>query len=85
MTRQNAPVLAPLEPPGSLTGVLLSRLPDDPILATVRGRCKTHYPGCACERSRHCPDPPHPALRRILIGHIGGVALTVAIAPTAPG
>ena len=78
--RQNAPVLAPLDPPGSLTGVLLSRLPDDPILATVRERLRGALPRPCLQAVAPLPDLPHPALRRTLTGHTG-IVEAVAIAP----
>jgi WD40 repeat protein len=78
--RQNAPVLAPLDPPGSLTGVLLSRLPEDPILANVREDLRGALPRQCLQAAAPPPDLPHPALSRTLTGHTDSVA-AVAIAP----
>src|SRR4029453_11186997 len=78
--RQNAPVLAPLDPPGSLTGVLLSRLPTDPLMATVRERLREALPERCLQAVAPLPDLPHPALRRTLTGHTDGVHAW-AIAP----
>ena len=80
VVRQNAPVLAPLDPPGSLTGVLLSRLPDDPILAAVRERLRGALPRPCLQAVTPLPDLPHPALRRTLTGHTS-IVEAVAIAP----
>jgi hypothetical protein len=71
--RQNAPVLAPLDPPCSLIGVLLSRLPEDPILVTVRERLRGALPGQCLQAVASLPDLPHPALRRTLTGHTASV------------
>jgi hypothetical protein len=78
--RQNAPVFAPLDPPGSLTAVLLSRLPDDPVLATVRKQLREALPEWCLQAVTPLPDLPHPALRRTLTGHTDNVH-AVAIAP----
>jgi WD40 repeat protein len=78
--RQNAPVLAPLDPLGSLTGVLLSRLPEDPTLATVRERLRGALPRQCLQAAAPLPDLPHPALRRTLTGHTSSVR-AMAIAP----
>jgi WD40 repeat protein len=79
--RQNAPVLAPLDPPGSLTGVLLARLPEDPTLATVREWLREALPRPCLQAVAALPDLPHPALRRTFTGHTSGGARAVAIAP----
>ena len=77
--RQNAYVLAPLDPPGSLAATLASRIPDNfpnphtrpGLLATING---THL-----IPTMELPDLAHPALNRVLTGHTDMVeALVVA-------
>jgi WD40 repeat protein len=66
--RQNAHVLGPLQPPGSLAATLATRLPDDgPTKATV----KELVAGLTSPYLRvitTLPDLPHPALSRVLTG-----------------
>jgi WD40 repeat protein len=71
--RQNAHVLGPLDPSGSLTATLVTRLPAD-------SPAKTFAEGLIDELSTPylraittLPDLPHPALSRVLAGHMTGV------------
>jgi WD40 repeat protein len=78
--RQNAHVLGPLQPPGSLAATLATRLSDDgPTKVTaeelVTGLTTPHLRAITA-----LPDLPHPAQLRILIGHTCEVQ-AVAIAP----
>jgi hypothetical protein len=77
--RQNAHVLGPLHPPGSLAATLATRLPvDGPTKALAEQlvvRLTTPY----LRAITALPDLPHPALSRVLTGHTRGVtALVVA-------
>ncbi|MGH3935333.1 MAG: NB-ARC domain-containing protein [Pseudonocardiaceae bacterium] len=77
--RQNAHVLGPLEPAGSLAATLATRLPNHGLTkATVEelldGLTMRHLRAITM-----LPDLPHPALIRVLTGHTDGVvALVVA-------
>jgi WD40 repeat protein len=77
--RQNAHVLGPLQPPGSLAATLATRLcGDGPTKAIaeqlIAGLTAPHLRAITAP-----PDLPHPALSRVLTGHSGEVrALVVA-------
>jgi WD40 repeat protein len=80
VVRQNAQVLGPLDPPGSLAATLATRLPGDgPTKATadqlVAGLTTPHLRAITA-----LPDLPHPALSRVLTGHTREVR-TFAVAP----
>ncbi len=78
--RQNAHVLGPLQPPGSLAATLATRLPGDgPTKATadqlVAGLTTPYLRAITT-----LPDLPHPTLSRVLAGHTGWV-MALAVAP----
>jgi WD40 repeat protein len=80
VVRQNAQVLGPLDPPGSLAATLATRLPGDgPTKATadqlVAGLTTPHL-----RAGTALPDLPHPALSRVLTGHTREVR-AFAVAP----
>jgi hypothetical protein len=73
VVRQNAHVLGPLQPPGSLAATLATRLPNEgPTKALVEhviaGLTEPYLRAITA-----LPDLPHPALSRVLTGHTGGV------------
>ena len=77
--RQNAHVLGPLTPPGSLAATLATRLPDDGPIKAIAEQLVTGLPGPYLRVITALPDLPHPALSRVLTGHPRGVsALVVA-------
>jgi WD40 repeat protein len=78
--RQNAQLLAPLNPSGALAATLLTRIPDDPALGALRGQLNDTLPARCLRAVSPLPDLPHPALHRTLTGHTGSVA-AVAVAP----
>jgi WD40 repeat protein len=78
--RQNAHILGPLAPAGSLAATLATRLPGDGPTRTiaeqlVAGLNKPHLRAITA-----LPDLPHPALSRVLTGHTGPVTV-LAVAP----
>lgn len=78
--RQNAHVLGPLGPPGSLAATLATRLPaDGPTKALaaelVAGLTTPHLRAITT-----LPDLPHPALSRVLTGHTSSV-YSLVVAP----
>ena len=78
--RQNAHVLGPLQPPGSLAATFATRLlGDGPTKATaeelVAGLTTPHLRAIT-----PLPDLPHPALSRVLTGHTNRV-VALAVAP----
>jgi WD40 repeat protein len=80
VVRQNANVLAPLDPPGSLAATIASRIPANNVPAAhVRERLLTTISGSHLQMITAPPDLPHPALSRVLIGrHKWVMALAVA-------
>ena len=78
--RQNAQLLAPLNPSGALAATLLTRIPDDPALGALRRQLNDTLPARCLRAVSPLPDLPHPALHRTLTGHTGSVA-AVAVAP----
>jgi WD40 repeat protein len=77
--RQNAHVLGPLEPPGSLAATLATRLPGDGPTRAIAEKLVAGLTGPHLRTITALPDLPHPALSRVLTGHTGSVyALVVA-------
>jgi hypothetical protein len=71
--RQNAHVLGPLQPPGSLAATLATRLPSDGSTRVIAERLVAELTGPHLRAITALPDLPHPALSRVLIDHTGGV------------
>jgi hypothetical protein len=80
VVRQEGYLLAPLEPAGSLTATLASRLGDDPDLAALKDRLLERVTGPHLRPIIALPDLPHPAMRRVLTGHTREVR-ALAVAP----
>ena len=81
VVRQNAHLLAPLDPPGSLAATLATRIPTDTNpTAHVRERLFTTISGSHLTTVADPPDLPHPALTRVLTGHTSTVQ-ALAVAP----
>jgi WD40 repeat protein len=78
--RQNAHVLGPLQPPGSLAATLATRLPDDAPTKVIAEELVTGLTTPHLRAITALPDLPHPAQLRILIGHTCGVR-ALAVAP----
>jgi hypothetical protein len=77
--RQNAHVLGPLQPPGSLAATLATRLPGDGPADALAEQLVVGLTTPYLRAITALPDLPHPALSRVLTGHTGGVgALVVA-------
>jgi hypothetical protein len=76
--RQNAHVLGPLQPPGSLAATLATRLPVDGPTKAVVQQMLIELAGPHLRALVTVPDLPHPALTRMLTGHIGRVRALVA-------
>lgn len=77
--RQNAHVLGPLEPPGSLAATLATRLPDDGQTRAIADQLVDGLSAPHLRATTALPDLPHPALSRVLTGHTSSVsALVVA-------
>ena len=71
--RQNAHVLGPLQPPGSLAATLATRLPGDGPTKALAEQLVAGLTGPHLRAITALPDLPHPALSRVLTGHTGGV------------
>jgi WD40 repeat protein len=71
--RQNAHVLAPLQPPGSLAATFASRLAGTGELVELRNGVLDAIPGPHLRIVTAPPDLPHRALSRVLAGHIDRV------------
>jgi WD40 repeat protein len=78
--RQNAHVLRPLTPPGSLAATLATRLPGDDPTKAIAEQLLTRLPRPHLRAITALSDLPHPALSRVLIGHSRGVS-ALAVAP----
>jgi WD40 repeat protein len=78
--RQNAHVLAPLQPPGSLTATLATRLPDDGPTSAIADQLVAGLTRPHLRAITTLPDLPHPALFRVLTGHTREVS-ALAVAP----
>ena len=80
VVRQNAHLLGPLDPPGSLAATFASRLPDHTGLDELREQILATINGPHLRSLAPIPDLPHDALLRVLTGHTGAVA-ALAVAP----
>ena len=80
VVRQNAHVLTPLDPPGSLAATLATRLSGDGPTQALADRLVAGLPTFHLRVITPLPDLPHPALSRVLTGHTDGV-LALAVAP----
>jgi WD40 repeat protein len=78
--RQNAHVLGPLQPTGSLAATLATRLPGDGPTKAIAEQLVAGLTGPHLRAITALPDLPHPALSRVLTGHTSGV-LTLVAAP----
>ncbi|MBV9013749.1 MAG: hypothetical protein JO272_17210 [Pseudonocardiales bacterium] len=79
VVRQNAHLLAPLQPAGSLAATLASRLLGKGTTKALAEQLMAGLTGPHLRAVTALPDLPHPALFRVLTGHQGGVrALVVA-------
>jgi hypothetical protein len=77
--RQNAYVLGPLDPPGSLAATLATRLPGQGPASAVTEQVVEMLSMPHLRAITALPDLPHPALSRVLTGHTSWVtALGVA-------
>jgi len=75
---QNADLLAPLDPHGSLDATLLSRLEAIPELAEITRRFASTLATPHLRLAWPLPDLPDPALLRVLSGHSGAVQVLAA-------
>ncbi|MEA2202754.1 MAG: hypothetical protein QOI89_3434, partial [Solirubrobacteraceae bacterium] len=78
--RQNAHVLGPLQPPGSLAATLATRLPGDGASRAIAEELLAGLTTPHLRAITALPDLPHPALSRVLTGHTSEVAALV-VAP----
>ncbi|MGH3688351.1 MAG: NB-ARC domain-containing protein [Pseudonocardiaceae bacterium] len=78
--RQNAHVLGPLHPPGSLAATLATRLRGDGPTKIIADQLVTELTTPHLRAITTLPDLPHPALSRVLTGHTRGVPVLV-VAP----
>jgi WD40 repeat protein len=78
--RQNAHVLGPLEPPGSLAATFATRLSADGPTKVTADQLVHELSTPHLEAITQLPDLPHPALSRVLTGHKRGVS-TLVVAP----
>ncbi|MGH3772043.1 MAG: WD40 repeat domain-containing protein [Pseudonocardiaceae bacterium] len=76
--RQNAHILGPLEPPGSLAATLATRLPADDPTKTLAEELVARLTTPHLRAITTLPDLPHPALSRVLNGHTSNVYSLVA-------
>jgi hypothetical protein len=67
--RQNAHILGPLQPPGSLAATLATRLPSDGVTKGIAEELVAELTVPHLRAITTFPDLPHPALSRVLIGH----------------
>ena len=81
VVRQNAHLLGPLDPRGSLAATFASRLPDHTGLDTLRKQIlATAIDGPHLRTITQPPDLPHDAVVRVLTGHTNWV-IALAVAP----
>jgi hypothetical protein len=80
VVRQDAHLLGPLDPPGSLPSTFASRLPDHRGLGELRRQILALLPAPHLRGLAELPDLPHPVLRRVLTGHVDKLE-AMAIAP----
>jgi WD40 repeat protein len=78
--RQNAHLLAPFDPPGSLAATLASRLSDDGPAASVAATLAATIASPHLRPAAPLPDLPNPGLTRVLTGHTDEVLGLVAAA-----
>jgi WD40 repeat protein len=71
--RQNAHVLVPLQPPGSLAATLATRLPGDGPTRAIAEQMVAGLTGPHLRAITALPDLPHPTLSRTHSGHPGEV------------
>jgi WD40 repeat protein len=71
--QQNAHVLGPLHPPGSLAATLATRLPPDGPTTALTEQLIAGLTGPHLRALTSLPDLPHPALSRVLTGPASGV------------
>jgi hypothetical protein len=71
--RQNAHVLGPLQPPGSLAATLATRLPGGDLTGAIAGQLVAGLAGPHLRAVTPLPDLPDPALSRALTVHPGEV------------
>jgi WD40 repeat protein len=76
--RQNAHVLGPLRPPGSLAATLATRLPGSSPTYTLAKELVAGLTTPHLRAITTLPDLPHPALSRVFTGHTGGVSALLA-------
>jgi hypothetical protein len=76
--RQNAHVLTPLQPPGSLAATLATRLPGDKPTNAIASQLLAGLSGPHLRAIATLPDLPHRALSRVLTGHANGVQILVS-------
>ncbi len=77
--RENAHILGPLHPPGSLTATLATRLPSDGPIKDIAEQLVVGLTGPHLRAITALPDLPHMVVPRVRAGHTSGVqALGVA-------
>jgi WD40 repeat protein len=76
--RQNAHVLGPLQPSGSLAATLATRLPGDGATRAIAEELLAGLTTPHLRALTALPDLPHPALSRVLTGHTREVTALVA-------
>jgi WD40 repeat protein len=77
--RQNAHVLGPLQPPGSLAATFATRLPDSDLTNAFVGKLVAGLATPHLRAFTTLPDLPHPLLSRVLTGHTSGVSALAAV------
>ncbi len=78
--RQNAHVLGPLDPPGSLAATFATRLPGEGPTGAIAERVVAGLSGPHLRAITTLPDLPDPTGSRVPAGHTGGV-WAVGVAP----
>jgi hypothetical protein len=78
--RQNAHVLGPLQPPGSLAATFATRLTGEGPTTALAEQVIAGLTGPYLRASTSLPDLPHPALSRVLTSHTSWVG-ALAVAP----
>jgi hypothetical protein len=78
--RQNAHVLGPLQPPGSLAATLATRLPGDGPTSAIAEQLVAGLTGPHLRAITALPDLPHPAQSQVMTGHTSAVRV-LASAP----
>ena len=80
VVRQNAHVLGALPPSGSLAATLVTRVPGDGPTKALAEKLVAGLTMPYLRAVTALPDLPHPALSRVLTGHLRGVS-ALAVAP----